>query len=439
MKKIILSLSVAVLLVNTPILAQKYNAESIKSKIEKSNESIANPKRAEKASTWEKRGAMFSDIALANSSSVFVGMNELILTQTIGAPTNKDNIPIENIGGVDYKKLEYPTVDIYLTVENPQVTLWLEKTEVEPKAVELALEAYDKALALDPKSKSKVAIGYSSLVSYLTVRANNNYTFGNYDKASEYFKQAADLDLKNPEAPSADPKELLYFAAVASVQAEKNELAASILEDLIAQGEERDGEVYYYAGVVYERLKDKENAKKYLQIGVEKFLDNQRLLQHFISFSITNGEGADAVLPYIVKAQEGDPENPVFFIAEGIVYDQAKDYDKAIVSYKKAITLDEKSFGALYNLGFAYRSKAIVINEELAKVDYTNTKVITELRAEFSEAMNSAISPFERALAIEPENKLLVEVLRAIFFSLRDESPEMLAQYEKYNALFETM
>ncbi|MFI3268526.1 MAG: tetratricopeptide repeat protein [Rikenellaceae bacterium] len=439
MKKVVLLLSV-VALTTSSVFAQKVNVDALKSKIEKSDESIANPKKNTKASTWFSRGETFSSVATANCNSIFPGMMEMMLLEAVGKPLNVDSVPVEVIGGEELKIFEYPTVDIYLTnAASGTVKLWVEKSTVDADAVDKAVEAFIKAYELDNSLLTKVDQGITGISTYLTVDAQNLYEMGNFGEAYKRFKKASEIGYKNPKGVSETAGSLLYYAAVASAQAGENEASAEIILDLIEKGIEQEGNVYLYAGLVFERLDRKDDAQKYMEMGVKKYLDNQSLLQQFITFSIQNDAGIDAILPYIKEAQAKDPKNFVFFLSEGIVYNQVKDYDNAIAAYEKAAELNPENWGTFYNLGFAYREKAIMINKELTTVDYTNTKLIDELTEKFYESMTASIAPFEKAYALDTTNKQVVEVLKSIFFTLRDRGADMMEGYTKYDEIFKTM
>ncbi len=141
----------------------------------------------------------------------------------------------------------------------------------------------------------------------------------------------------------------------------------------------------------------------------------------------------------MLTAQEADPSNTSLLLAEGIVYDKMKDYDKAIAAYDKALAVDPDFFGALYNKGFAYYSKAGDYNKQIGQTDYTNKALIEELKKGFIDNMRHATVVFEKAHQISPKDASVVELLRSSYFSLRDEGDDMRAKYEHYNALSKTM
>lgn len=423
----------------TSIFAQKYNSDALLAKVQKSDEAIANPKKAEKASTWISRGELFNSIAAANTNSIFAGMTEDLLIEAVGKPVNADNITGEKFNGVNYKKFQYQGIDIYLTEDTSEIAFWLITKHVIDDATAKAIEAYDKAFALDAKTIDDVTIGYATAANFIINEGQNNYDTGNYLKASELFEEGAKIDANNPKGATLDVDNINYFATVSATQAEAYDRAGRLIEALINKGVEKDGDVYYYAGIIFDGSGDNAKAEQYLRTGIEKYLENARVLQQFIYFALKNQLSPDEILPYITKAQEKEPNNVSYILAEASIYDTAKNFEKSIETYNRALTVDPNNFNALYNLGFAYRLKAVSINEQLKTIDYTNTKVIDELTAQFKGAMLDATVPLKKANEVNPKNTNVVEILKSIYFTLRDDNATMLEEYNKYNDLLKTM
>jgi tetratricopeptide (TPR) repeat protein len=119
-------------------------------------------------------------------------------------------------------------------------------------------------------------------------------------------------------------------------------------------------------------------------------------------------------IEYLIKLSEGDFKNDwsVFWIL-GSVYSDKKEYDKAIVSYKKAIEINPKYDDAYNNMGYSYEKKgeydkaiasykkAIEINPENDKA-YYNMGVAYYWLKEF----NKTIECYSKALEINPNNSL---------------------------------
>ena len=113
--------------------AQKINVAAHQAKLEKSNAEIANPKKASKAATWYNRGKICVDALVEPTKSLFAGLDESMLTISIGAN------PSEKSEGI-YK---FDFVTVY--VKGGKVVAWSVDKEVLPNAYETAQEAFAKA------------------------------------------------------------------------------------------------------------------------------------------------------------------------------------------------------------------------------------------------------------------------------------------------------
>ena len=60
---------------------------------------------------------------------------------------------------------------------------------------------------------------------------------------------------------------------------------------------------------------------------------------------------------------------------------------------------------------------------------------MAKLNAEYAKAL----APLEKAHSINPEEPITVELLKSLYFRLRDESPEMMDNFNKYNELVKSM
>lgn len=438
MKKLILTMAVAVM-ASAPAMAQKVNTEAIKAKIEKGVEATKDAKKSAKAATWLSLGKTYYEAATANTATLFPGLTYDMLLLTTGKASNADEPGIRNIGGKDYAVLKYDAIEVYVDPANNTVRSWKETAPIEQDAYSKAIAAYKKAYEVDPKSLDKVGDGYKSVITALTNDGQGFYELGEYDNAAKCFALAAECAYENPQGVSENAQQLAFFSGVASTQAEEYAQAEKILSKLKDEGYEQNGDIYVYIATAQDKLGNKEGAKETYLAGISKYANNTTLLTQFITYAIVNGEDPSIVLPYVLTAQEADPSNISLLLAEGIVYDKMKDYDKAIAAYDKALALDPAFFGALYNKGFAYYSKATELNKQIGQTDYTNKALIEELKKGYIENMKSATEVFEKAHEVAPQDASVVELLRSSYFSLRDEGDDMKAKYEHYNALSKTM
>ena len=105
MKRTILTAAAALLLAIPAVQAQKVNKDALLSKIEKSDEAVADAKKGAKAATWISRGKAYYDAAVAPTKSLFVGLESMMLKLADGDPTS---VGKETVNGVEYDAWVYP-------------------------------------------------------------------------------------------------------------------------------------------------------------------------------------------------------------------------------------------------------------------------------------------------------------------------------------------
>lgn len=438
MKKLILMMAVMAI-VTMPAMAQKVNADAIKAKIEKNEAMSRDPKKSLKAATWINLGKAYYEAATANTAMLFPGLTYDFLMLSVGQASNANEPETRKVGGKDYAVLTYDAVDVYIDPATKTVHTWKETKPIDEDAFAKAIKAYDKAYETDPKSLDKVNEAYISVVTALTNDGQGFYELDEYGKAAKCFAEAAEHAKNNPNGEMENAKELAFFAGVASYQAGMYDKAKAIFTELLNNNYEQNGEVFLYLATTQDKMDDKAAAKETYMTGIKKYANNTNLLTQFISFAITNNEDPTIVLPYVLTAQQADPKNVGLLLAEGIVYDKMKDYEKAIAAYDRALEMDPTFFGAHYNKGFAYYSYAGEYNKQIGQTDYTNKARIEELKQGFIANMKHATEAFEKAHEVNPNDPSVVELLRSAYFSLRDEGDDMKAKYEHYNALSKKM
>ena len=438
MKKILLT-AASLMMFSAVSFSQNVNAALYKSKIERSNADIQDPKKNVKSSTWLSRGKAFYDTAVANNFKIFAGMPEADMIEKIGNPVNAKEIPTETYNGVNYLKYQYKGVDIYLLADQKTVDFWIETEPIYPGALEESKKAYLKAIEIDPAAQKKATDGLIKVMNAYRSVAGNVNKIGKSAEAGQNFGAAYEIgsmDIINDK----DADSWAYYAGVFGAITEDFDATIKYLSPLAEAGTfEENGDTYYYLAYAYQKKGNFEEAEKNYLKGIEKYPSNQKLLQDLISLYIEMKEDPSKVIPYIKKGQESDPNNVVFFLAEGIAYNSMKEYDKAIEAFNNALKVNPDYFEALYSIGTSYYEKAGQLNTELSNVDYTNAKLRDELTAKIYEAYRNALPSLEKAHSLKPEDRSTVEFLKSIYFVLRDQSPEMQANYDKYNELFKSM
>lgn len=436
MKRLFLSLALAVMTLSSSTAAfaqQRANTDALLSKLEKNTGDTQDAKKGAKASTWLTRGDLLYQIATANVGPAYEGMTEQEAVLLLGRPTNAAEVPIEEIGGKEYKKYVYDGLDVYFDAETGKAAFWKETKTTMENALGEAVKAYEKAAQLDPKVKDKAKDALVRIINQYKIDGQNLYAFSDFKGASEAFAQAGAIS-ESPLVNQPD-YEILYFAGVAACQGEEYQASIDYLEKALKGNYTGEGMIYYYLAYDKSKLDDKAGAEAALLEGVQKYPANQTLLEGLISHYIANNDDPSKVIPYIKKAQENDPDNVIMYVAEGVAYESMKDYPKAEAAYQKAIEMKPDFFDPIYNLGLLYNLQGEEAVQELRTIDYTNQQAYTEKENEAIDYFKKSVALFEKAHELKPDDANTIQLARTLYFRLRDEGPEMQAGYDKYDAL----
>ena len=150
MKKTFLTAFAALLVAIPAVQAQKVNKSGLLTKIEKSDADIADAKKNAKASTWINRGKALYEAAVEPTKSLFVNMDAAMLKLAVGEPSATKQVTLLN---VPYEAWVYPYFIAY--IKDGKVVTWTQTDWVLKEAPAMAIEAYNKAYEIDPKSAAK--------------------------------------------------------------------------------------------------------------------------------------------------------------------------------------------------------------------------------------------------------------------------------------------
>ena len=150
MKKTFVTALAAFILAVPAAEAQKVNKDALLAKIEKSDSDIADAKKGAKAATWINRGKAFYEAAAEPTKSLFVGMDATMLKLAVG---DAQSTGTETVNGAQMEAWVYPWFTVYIV--DGKVKTWKQTQFVYEGAVAKAVEAYNKAFELDPKSEGQ--------------------------------------------------------------------------------------------------------------------------------------------------------------------------------------------------------------------------------------------------------------------------------------------
>ena len=300
------------------------------------------------------------------------------------------------------------------------------------KALELAGKKYEKTEAL--KGLTGVQNGLINMSIF-------KYTDKEYFKAYESgiaAVQCHDILIANKEKSQIADTSLAdrtYFAAYCALLAKKYPEAQAVLESMIKKGFGKE-EVYESLVTCKAELGDEAGAKTLLKEAREKFPNNTGLLFAEINYYIKENK-LDELTGSLQSAIDKEPNNVSLYLNLGRVYDglqqrelenknaaKAVEYlDKAKANYAKAAQIDPKNVDAHYQLGQLFYNRAVLVNQEMAKLGNTNEdlKKYKVLNKEMLDMFEQALPHFQKAESLDANDLNTLIALNEIYVRKEDD------------------
>ena len=441
MKKVFLTVLAVALVAVTAVQAQKVNKSALVSKIEKSDADIADAKKGAKAATWINRGKAFYEAAIEPTKNLFVNMDAAMLKLAVGEPASTESVTLVN---VPYEAWVYPWFTAY--IKDGKIATWSQTQWVIEDAPAKAIEAYNKAYEMDPKTAEKVKEGLKQISDFCSQVGNTGIDTGNYADAADAYALAFEAQ-SSPAHGNPEPALLYYAGYLRTVDGAANPASYVIGADYLNKAldlgyNDEEGNIYYYLFHCYYGQKDADKAnvlkaKDALVAGIKKFPKNERILDGLVQL-YTNpedsvGDPADLVA-LIDAAIESNPENVDLWFGRGRIFFALKQYDESIASFRKVVELKPDLFEGNYYLGVFYTIKADEMNKVMNEKQYSSqTAYDTDLK-EVNAVYMEAVPWFEKAYEMKKDDVNTLDFLKSICFRLRDEEG-MMDKYNKYNTL----
>ena len=439
MKKVFLTVLAVALVAVTAVQAQKVNKSALVSKIEKSDADIADAKKGAKAATWINRGKAFYEAAIEPTKNLFVNMDAAMLKLAVGEPASTESVTLVN---VPYEAWVYPWFTAY--IKDGKIATWSQTQWVIEDAPAKAIEAYNKAYEMDPKTADKVKEGLKQISDFCSQVAGN---YADAADAADAYALAFEAQ-SSPAHGNPEPALLYYAGYLRTVDGAANPASYVIGADYLNKAldlgyNDEEGNIYYYLFHCYYGQKDADKAnvlkaKDALVAGIKKFPKNERILDGLVQL-YTNpedsvGDPADLVA-LIDAAIESNPENVDLWFGRGRIFFALKQYDESIASFRKVVELKPDLFEGNYYLGVFYTIKADEMNKVMNEKQYSSQAAYdADLKAANAVYME-AIPWFEKAHELKADDFNTLDMLKQLCFRLRDE-PGIQEKYDKYFPLW---
>jgi tetratricopeptide (TPR) repeat protein len=431
MKNLLLALT---LLFSVQLAAQtKEVADAIKN-YEKAKKESADPKKGANPATWIKLADAYAEIFDSPVKSIWNGASRneiklLLKDQRIASTEDR------TVQGVKYSVDVYDDKELYYNEDGTLACFVQTKEYVPGNIIDEGVAALVKAAELDTKNaKSKdITEKLVAMKTRYQSDAMAAYTLGNFKKASTYFEGSVKIS-SHPLIKQVDTV-MMYYTGLTALMAKDYDTAAKYLQMSIDNNYDAKGDIYSSLAEAYKAKGDMAKTKEVLQAGFTKHPTNQSILVTLINSYLESNDDPNKVLALITQAQKNEPMNASLYYAEGNVWKNMKNVDKAIECYKKSMEIDKTYYFGSFAIGAAYYDRAVDIQTAAAEeVDDTKYEALVK---QLEENLIAAIEPFESCFSNTSDNevKLVVaEYLKNIYFRFRDKDASYKAGLDKYTA-----
>lgn len=298
-----------------------------------------------------------------------------------------------------------------------------------------AFDQYEKAYEMDEEDKftGNIDAAMFNVHQYFIEDGVQAFKDEDYEGAFRNFKyalKASDMPIFEETIDTA----IMFNAGIAAQNMEDWENAAKYY-DMAAEYDYGEERTYLLLNNAYLQAGDTAQAVEALKEGFEKYPSNEDMLASLINYYLLETDHPEEALKYIEEAQEQFPDNPDYFAAEGQIYDQMEEYEKAQDRYKKALEIDPELHMALYNLGVLYFNEGVDLVTEANEVE--DDDKFDEMRDKANEKFKQALPYMEKALEQKPEDQNVLSTLKTLYYRLRSEDSEYIKKYKQVSKKLE--
>ncbi len=432
MKKLLLAIA---LLLTVQLGAQSLTPEKAQSGIDKAQANTQHPKKGLKPKAWIDLAKAYTDAYDAPTQSIWVGASQQEVKMLIG---DQKVLSSENVSlnGSNFLLEKYEDKDVYYDEAGKIAAIIITKPLVQGDMLKAASDALKKAneLATGSSDKDKVKGALEMLKQKYISNAMSYYTIGDFKIASEDFGNSVAISNSLGQIDTT----IIFYTGLTAVMNKDYNRAIEYLTECLKYNYDQNGDIYSYIGDAYKSLDQIDKTKEILAEGFTKYPNNQAILVSLINAYIDSNDDPKKVLEFITIAQKNEPNNATLYYAEGNVWKNLKDFDKAMECYKKSLEVDPNFVYGYFSIGDAYYNKAVDLQTK-ASDEMDNAKY-EALIVEFEKALEAAIEPFEKAFSITEDKEIksvVAEYLKNIYFRFREKSSDFQANYEKYKKIAE--
>ena len=322
----------------------------------------------------------------------------------------------------------------FYNIENEKLYLRkLENPEATPENPDLFYGSLSKMcdyyikcdeLEQQPNEKGNVVVKYREANKEQIYKNRTNllvagiyyYNAGDFKEAHKYFTQyisTANVPMLAEYNITPETDEYMVdFAAFNSVQAglqiEDYALALTNIDVAkLSKDANMAASVYRMEAQSYLSMGDSVKWIELLKAGVERAPEDQYYYNNLISCYVSKGLN-DELMAFADEMIAKNPQ-PIFRYVKGYLYQNMKEYNKAIEEYKVVIEQDPTYANAYHNLGICYSDLAQQASEASATLNF-RSKAFKESQEKMKDYYRLALPMFEKLRTLDdgtdPEKKV---------------------------------
>ena len=297
-----------------------------------------------------------------------------------------------------YLAQPYDTVAFYGSLAN-MCDYFIKCNELEQQLI----AATGKAVKYRPANKEQIYVNRPNLLNGGIFYYNKGLFKEAHNLFSQYISTASAPILEDynitPETDEYIADIAAYYSVQAGLQAEDYELALTNIE-LAKQSKDPEmaSSIYRLEASSYLSMGDSLKWVDLLKAGVERSPEDQYYYSNLISYYVNNKKN-DELMAFADDMVARNPQ-PIFRYVKGYLYQNMKEYDKAIEEYKLVIEQDPTYASAYHNLGICYSDLAQQVSESSAKLDL-RSKAFKASQEKMKEYYRLALPMFEKLRTLD--------------------------------------
>jgi len=325
------------------------NFSALEKKVKKSNEEIADSKKAANPSTWVRRGEIMLSVYDVDLEQINEGMTQTNLKLFYKDPV----VSTEEINGKQYEVYSYERIKFYF--DKKALVMWNRTKSAYENSLEETYNSLKKASELDQAGKytEKILEDFNKLKNQLKRHGINNYYSGNKENALKDFEMVLAIN-KLPALKGETDTLMIQYSGIIARELNHIEKAIEHYKELAAIDNQPN--TYLQIKEDYLKLQDTISAISTMEKAFKIYPDTLNIVANLVDLYIRTNKISDG-LNTIEIAINSNPQKGEFYYWKGRLQLNAIDDEritKALESYNKAISLSPDLYYAYYDIGFIY-------------------------------------------------------------------------------------